>query len=762
MTLAARTRLGNYEILGPLGAGGMGEVYRARDLRLGREVAIKVLPADVASDADRLARFEREARTVAGLNHPNIVTLHTVEDADGVRFLTMELVEGQTLSTLLTPGGLPLSRILEIAVPLTDALVVAHERGVVHRDLKPGNVMVTRDGRVKVLDFGLAKMLGTGPSGQEPTMAGTLLSGPDQVAGTVPYMAPEQLRGETVDARADLFALGVILYELATGRRPFAGASSVETASAILRDTPESPSRARADLPADLERIIDGCLEKSPRERSQTALEVNNALRRLRKSLEREAPEKQAAEKLASIAVLPFANRSASADDEYFSDGLADELLGVLSQIKGLRVTARTSSFHFKGKDATIAEIGKLLGVATILEGSVRKSGNRVRISVQLVNVADSSHLWSETYDRTLEDIFAVQDDIAHSVVKELRTALLGEAPGSDASGQAKADVAQAAKGRTTDPEAQRLYLFAKHLLDRGASSAIGSAIEPLQQALALDPRFALAWVELGRAYARQAMQADKSQDVVKRLSLEAIDRALALEPELSIAHSAKAFNLVLFEWDRRAAEESMARALELSPGSPETLRRASMHAQRMGRTEEAIEFGRKGVEQDPLSPDAHFALATALSMADRFAEAEEEFQNLVVLSTLRGTAHAIHALNLLGLGRAEDAMAEAMRETGEDFRLWALAIIHQRSGRPLDADEALGEIIERFADESAYQIAEIHAVRGESDQAFEWLHRAYEQRDAGLWISRQSPYLRSLHGDPRWGEFMKKMGFEK
>ena len=293
---------------------------------------------------------------MAGINHPNIVTLFSVEDEAGIRFLTMELVEGQTLSTLVSPGGLPLPRILELAIPLSDALVAAHERGVIHRDLKPGNVMVTREGRVKVLDFGLAKIAAIDSPAEDVTIGATvdaLLSGDGQVIGTVPYMAPEQIRGETVDARSDLFALGIILYELATGGRPFLGATSADVSSSILRDTPQPMSRIRGDLPGDLARIVERCLEKNPRERAQSALDVNNELRRLRKTLERGEPEKPASDKVASIAVLPFVNRSASADDEYFSDGLADELLNVLAKIRGLRVVARTSAFQFKGTRTT-------------------------------------------------------------------------------------------------------------------------------------------------------------------------------------------------------------------------------------------------------------------------------------------------------------------------------------------------------------------------------------------------------------------------
>jgi serine/threonine protein kinase/tetratricopeptide (TPR) repeat protein len=741
----------------------MGEVYRAKDLRLGREVAVKVLPSEVASSPERLARFEREARIVAGLNHPNIVTLYSVEDDSGVRFLTMELVEGQTLSKHLTPGGLPITRVLEIAIPLTDALVAAHDRGVIHRDLKPGNVMVTRDGRIKILDFGLAKMTaGDEPSSEETlTVTGTPLSSEGQVVGTVPYMAPEQLRGETVDARTDLFALGIILYELATGRRPFAGDSSAEIASSILRDAPEPFRGLRPDLPGELERIVSECLEKRPRERVQTALGVCNSLIRLRKVVERGAPEKPDPAKAASIAVLPFVNRSPSSEDEYFSDGLSDELLNVLARIRGLRVTARTSSFHFKGKDVTIAEVGKALNVATVLEGSVRKAGNRVRISVDLVKVSDSSHLWSETYDRTLEDIFAVQDDIAQSVVKELRTTLLGEEPDSDASRQAKAEVARAAKGRGTDPEAHRLYLMARYLLDRMTRDDTAKAVEYLKQVLALDPEFALAWAELGRAYMSEANSGWAPVVEGFGRARKAVNRALSLEPDLAEGHSQMGLIQVIHDWDFRAAGVSSARALELDPGNWRMVGRAGARAMNMGHSEEAIELYHRALQLDPLSAHAYTNLGFALYAQDRFAEAEAAYRRSLELAPQRITTRAHLSLTLLAEGRSEEALAEAAEEPHESFRLWALAIIHHGMGNRAKSDEVLREEIEKDAEGGAYQIAEVYGARGEVDAALEWLERAFEQRDAGLFEVKCSPRLRSLHGDPRWGAFMKKMGFE-
>jgi serine/threonine protein kinase len=354
MPLTTGTRLANYEIVAPLGSGGMGEVYRAKDLRLGRDVALKVLPADVAAHADRLARFEREARAIAALNHPNIVVLYTVEDAGGTRFLTMECVEGSSLDRHVAPGGLPLAEVLDVGIALSDALSAAHDKGVVHRDLKPANVMLTEDGRVKVLDFGLARLAAAGPE-PDATHAATFLSSEGQAVGTVPYMSPEALRGRTADARSDLFALGIVLHELATGHRPFEGATLAEVSCAILRDDPPPLTGVRADLPGDLDRIVRRCLEKDPAGRFQTAREVREELDRVRRA----GPSGPAyGDALTvpgfggrpAIAVLPFDNRSGDPEQEYFADGLAEDLIARLSLWRTFPVIARNSSFSYKGQ----------------------------------------------------------------------------------------------------------------------------------------------------------------------------------------------------------------------------------------------------------------------------------------------------------------------------------------------------------------------------------------------------------------------------
>ena len=769
MPLTSGTRLGTYEIIAPIGAGGMGEVYRARDTRLGREVAVKVLPANVATQPDRLSRFEREARTVAGLNHPNIVVLHSVEDEDGIRFLTMELIEGQSLDRLVSPGGLPLARVLDLAVPLADALSAAHERSVVHRDLKPGNVMGTREGRVKVLDFGLAKLT-TDDIMLEATQAATMaapISTAGQVVGTVPYMAPEQLRGEPVDARTDLFSLGVLLYELVTGRRPFAGATSAEVSSSILRDIPTPVESVRAELPRDLGRIISRCLEKDPERRFQTAKDVRNELELVRRALEpgtsalSSAPRKAepAAQDVPSIAVLPFANRSRDEADEYFAEGLADELLNVLAKIRGLRVAARTSSSQFKATTDDLATIGRKLNVATLLEGSVRKAGDRVRISVQLVKVADGYHLWSETFDRTLDDIFAVQDDIAQAVVKQLRTTLLGEEPDSKASGEVKAEVAAAALGRGADPQAHQLYVQGRYLVNRWAGHDVKRGIELLRQALAIEPDNALAWASLSVAETFVAITDTGLKEGIER-AREAATRALALHADLPEALLAMGWIELWHDFDFKRADATFRRALELAPGHAQALHSTAMMALIVCRFDEALLYAHKSLEQDPLSIGNFGLLGRIYAAMDRPLEAQAAFRKGLAIAPDATSLRGLLALSLTFQGRHDEAMAEAMREHASWARLWILAVVHHRIGHAEESQRALDDLIAAHSAEAAYQVALVYVVRGERDQAFEWLERALEQRDSGLCFSKVHWILRPLHSDPRWKPLLARIGF--
>ena len=764
MALTSGSTLGHYEIIAALGAGGMGEVYRARDTRLGREIAIKVLPADMAHDAERLARFEREARTVAALNHPNIVTLHAIEDADGVRFLVMELVEGESLDRLVTPGGLPLERALRIARELTAALEAAHARGVVHRDLKPANIMLTADGRVKVLDFGLAKSADAAAA-LDSTQAATVaapLSSVGQVLGTVPYMAPEQVRAEAADARTDVHAVGVVLHELVTGLRPYGGSTAADVASAILRDVPPALRTRRAEAPAALESLVLRCLAKAKAERFDSASELLAALRTisLDASVTSAAATTAPLAEAPSIAVLPFVNMSRDEENEYFSDGLAEELLNVLAKIRGLRVAGRTSSFQFKGQNTDVGAIGQRLGVATVLEGSVRKSGARVRISVQLVKVADGFQLWSETYDRTLDDIFAVQDDIAQSVVKELRATLLGQDVDSKASGEVRAEVALAARGRGTNPEAHRLFMLGRHLSARYVREDNAQAILHLEQSIALDPDYAIVHVELARARIRAAEMGWSPLEEMLAQARAELDRALAMDPSLPEAVAGRGWIELRFERDWDQAKLWLERADALDTESEFFVVFAGGFHRALGQFAKAETYFRQALLREPLSSISHMNLAILLDYQGRLEESRELMRRCIVLAPGNTIAVAHLAQQFVDVGEIAEAQRLAASAAKDAFGLSTIAIVHHAAGDRVASDTALTELLQIPGGAAALSVASVHAQRRENDDAFRWLERAVDLRAPWLTDIRFLVAFRPLHSDPRWGAFIERMGF--
>jgi len=592
--------LSHYKILSELGEGAMGKVYVAEDLRLGRKVALKIPPAEMASDPQRLERYEREARAVAALNHPNIVTLHSIEEADGVRFLTMELVDGRNLAKHLPAQGVTVEELFELAIPMADALSAAHEAGITHRDLKPENIMVTDSGQVKILDFGLAKLRQKGPQGGEVEHLTQTLTQEGMVMGTVPYMSPEQVQGKPVDHRSDIFSLGVILYEMSTGARPFAGETSAHVISSILRDTPDSADTVNNGLPHHLGRVINRCLEKDAGQRYQTARDVCTELKGLEKewssgeirasgAVERKAAGKSNVARYAgvaalvallvavgiwlgrgsreasppaepsvvessqeSVAVLPFANMSGDPENEYFSDGLTEELIHLLTRVEGLQVPARTTVFALKGKEMDIREVGQQLGVRNVLDGSVRKAGNRLRITAQLVEVDNGFQLWSETYDRELEDVFAIQDEIAQSIVSALQVSL---------SPTEKLAVQTA---HTTDVQAYDNYLRGLGYFRRRTQEDFEAARDMFSRALEIDPDYAPAWAGLADCYTEFYRNYDSSES-----NLEEADRAsrkaVSLAPDLAEAHAARGYALgQKGQYDE--AEREFERAVELNP----------------------------------------------------------------------------------------------------------------------------------------------------------------------------------------------------
>jgi TolB-like protein/Flp pilus assembly protein TadD len=571
MPLTPGTRIGAYEVVYPLGAGGMGEVYRARDTRLGRDVALKVLPPDVTSDPSRLERFDREARAIAALNHPHIVTLYSTEDVEGVRFLTMELVEGQTLTELIVAGGLPIDRFLDIALQLADALSAAHQKNITHRDLKPGNVMVSREGRVKVLDFGLAR-LGHSDIGQHSIAATQApITHLGMIVGTMPYMSPEQVEGQPLDPRSDLFSLGVIFYELLNGERPFKGASSPALMSAILRDTPSSVSDARTDVPEPLARLVSRCLEKRPEDRVQTARDVYNELRHVQRHLEsgaRLASHARAVQAMAEtlrIVVLPFTVRGADADSEAVALGLTEDVTASLAKFHGLSVAAPQAARAFKDSTADARQVAERLGARYVVGGSVRKSSSAVRVTAHLIDAHSATQLWSETYDRQLEgsDIFTIQDDVTDHIVATV----------ADADGVLTRSMVRTIRQHTTIAQstADQLLLRARGFQHNPFPADHAELRAALESMAALQPDNANVWAMLADFYvAEHSLWFNPLPDPLGR-ALRAARRAVELDHThqegwqwLAISH--------FYLRDRTGFEEAAARAIRVNPRNAHTM----------------------------------------------------------------------------------------------------------------------------------------------------------------------------------------------
>lgn len=717
MPLAAGDRLGPFEILASVGAGGMGRVYKAIDTRLGRVVAIKTI------DEAHRDRFDREARAIAALNHPHICRLYDV----GPNYLIMEFVDGSPLH-----GPLPSDQAIRYAMQICDALSAAHKNNITHRDLKPDNILVTASG-VKILDFGLAKIvLGKASAVMAPPGPGTItqtmsFTEAGTILGTASYMSPEQTKGEEADARSDIFSFGLVLYEMLSGRRAFARKSAVETMAAILRDEP-----APLDGPPEICAIVARCLRKLPAERFQTIEEVGSALespalkKGVRQILSSEVP---------SIAVLPFAIMSADKENEFFGDGLAEDIINGLTHLPNLKVAARTSAFSFRGRTHDIAEIGRKLDVAHVLEGSVRKSANRIRVTVQLTNAKDGFHLWSERYDRELTDVFAIQDEISDAVVEHLKVSLVKRG--------------EAGRRHLPNVDAYQAYLKGRFFWNKRTEPDFDRSIEHFNRAVELDPEYALAHVGMADACIMLGIFGlRRPQEIFEKARLAA-ESALRLDETSAEALKALATVLGIYDWDWKGAELTFQRAIASDPNSAITrFWRGAVLAAAQQR-EQAIEEVKRARDLDPLSVPVNGFLGRVFMQARRYDEAVEASTNAVELDPASPFAHWMLAFCLDARSDLQLALFEAEKAVslsgGRQPFLATLGYAYARVGNQSGAELVLDQLHEqsRVRYISPYDIGVIHAALGNDELALEWLDKAFHERAARITQIADPPFER-------------------
>jgi serine/threonine-protein kinase len=785
MALAAGTRLGPYVILAPLGAGGMGEVYRARDSRLERDVAIKVLPEHVARDPDALARFREETKAVAALAHPNILVLHDVGMDHDVCFAVMELLEGETLRARLGRSALPWRKAVELGVALAEGLGAAHAKGIIHRDLKPANIFLSHSGQLKILDFGLARRVTPDPVQVETVAYVPAATEPVSVYGTAPYMSPEQVTGAASDARSDIFSLGCVLYEMVSGRRAFGHKTRPETLAAILKDDPPPLAEASRDVPPDLDRVIRHCLEKNPDDRFQAARDVAFALRALL-SGERSPPftrgrlwrgrarvagiavvglllatavalallwKRDQPPGIETVAVLPFINEGGDASTEYLSDGLADSLIRNLSQVRTLKVRPFSAVLPYKGKAADAAAVGQALKVQAIILGRVSKRGDDLSVSVELVDVADNRQLWGRQYRRKMGNLLTLQEEIAQQIAEGLRLNLSGE------------EKERLTKRHTENAEAYRDYLLGRYHWNKRTKEGLQRAMDFFQQAIDKDLRFALAYAGLADCY--NVLPGYGYTDRPPRESFarakEMATTALEIDNTLAEAHTALAYERY-HVWDWPGAEKEFQRALDANPNYATGHQWYACYLASMGRHEEALAEIRRAQDLDPSSLIINGWVAMILCYGGHVDQALEQGQSAVQMDPRYAVNHFFLGIIYRRKGRLSEAVAEYKNAVDLDRNsttyLTGLAEAYGASGERKKAQAILDDLAERAKRRyvSPYGVAAIYAALGEKDQAFQWLERAFQGQDDGLANLTIDPSWTALRDDPRFGKLARRL----
>jgi serine/threonine protein kinase/tetratricopeptide (TPR) repeat protein len=774
-------QFGRYLILAPIDSGGMGEVYRARDLGLNRNVAVKVLPEDLARNSEGRARFLREAKAVAALSHPNVLSIHDFGNERGVWFAVTELLEGETLRARIQRSPLPWEDAAAIGAAIADGLAAVHGSGIVHRDLKPENIFLTSSGAVKILDFGIARMsrapLETTAT-EETETAHTI---PGTVLGTAGYMSPEQLSGKAVEAPSDIFSLGCVLYEAVTGKTPFARATTAETTAAILRDDPATLLEANRGIPLEFDRLVERCLDKQPEKRFSRAVDLASGLREILNG--RAMPQRRAATfpsrrsvllsaaaaiafaltgfwawrqsgtgpVIDSVAILPLVNDSGDPALEYLSDGITESLINSLSRLPGLKVSARTTVFHFKGKGVDVSAIGRQLGVHSVVTGRMILKGNELTIQADLVDVADGSQLWGERYQRKLSELPAVEQEIARQISNRLRPQLTGGDK-------------RLTSRHPENSEVYRLYLQGRFFLNRATPESFQTAIGYFNKALGKDPAYALAYAGLADAYTFLGGFGVLPMRETHPRARTAATRALEIDETLAEAHTALASAITDYYWDWPEAEKHFQRALELEPDYALTHEFYAYYLARFRRFDEAVSAARRATELEPYSLIARTDLGSILAFAGRNEEAAAELRRTLEMDPEFGYAHFLLGLVLSALGRHQEALQQVQRSGTTLGDLGPLMLVQAASGEKKEALATIKEA-ERISRQQyipATYFALAYAALGDRDRTIEWLEKAYQERHWLVTFLNVPPTYDLVREDPRFKDLVRRIGVDR